>query len=175
MCPRSRLYAKRGDLAAGRAVVALVFLYNGFYNIGCNPLPYASVYYCRAIAFSLKPANGHLVMLSRSCHTASVQRGWHLRLLLTLLKVFWGNGQIPSLWMLWDGNSISSIPHCKYLKTIHVNRLWADHLGISVILPIVSCSSCSLSTLHSPKQKVGERLMQFIFGHADADCLRPHS
>ncbi|KIR50834.1 hexose transporter [Cryptococcus gattii Ru294] len=37
----SALYAKRGDLAAGRAVVALVFLYNGFYNIGCNPLPYA--------------------------------------------------------------------------------------------------------------------------------------
>ncbi|KIR97093.1 hypothetical protein L804_05755 [Cryptococcus deuterogattii 2001/935-1] len=36
----SALYAKRGDLAAGRAVVALVFLYNGFYNIGCNPLPY---------------------------------------------------------------------------------------------------------------------------------------
>ncbi|KAE8542219.1 hypothetical protein D1P53_001705 [Cryptococcus gattii VGV] len=37
----SALYAKRRDLAAGRAVVALVFLYNGFYNIGCNPLPYA--------------------------------------------------------------------------------------------------------------------------------------
>lgn len=37
----SALYTKRGDLAAGRAVVALVFLYNGFYNIGCNPLPYA--------------------------------------------------------------------------------------------------------------------------------------
>ncbi|WWC59833.1 uncharacterized protein I303_102395 [Kwoniella dejecticola CBS 10117] len=36
----SAIYAKYNNLKAGRAVIALVFLYQGFYNIGCNPLPY---------------------------------------------------------------------------------------------------------------------------------------
>ncbi|KII95906.1 hypothetical protein PLICRDRAFT_150906 [Plicaturopsis crispa FD-325 SS-3] len=36
----SALFAEKNNIAAGRAVIALIFLYSGAYNLGCNPLPY---------------------------------------------------------------------------------------------------------------------------------------
>ncbi|GAA6011711.1 hypothetical protein JCM10207_004219 [Rhodosporidiobolus poonsookiae] len=36
----SALFAKNGNLAAGKAVIAFSYLYQGTYNLGCNPLPY---------------------------------------------------------------------------------------------------------------------------------------
>ncbi|GAA5894048.1 hypothetical protein JCM6882_007971 [Rhodosporidiobolus microsporus] len=36
----SALFAKNGNQAAGKAVIALSYLYQGTYNLGCNPLPY---------------------------------------------------------------------------------------------------------------------------------------
>lgn len=55
--------------------------------------------------------------------------------------MFWGNGQIPLLWSLWNGNFISSIPPCKYFETFNLRRAaQADHPGrpaISLVLIVL--------------------------------------
>ncbi|GAA6032117.1 hypothetical protein JCM8097_007081 [Rhodosporidiobolus ruineniae] len=39
----SMLFTEHGNQSAGKAVIAMVFLYQGTYNLGCNPLPYLYV------------------------------------------------------------------------------------------------------------------------------------
>ncbi|WVF67416.1 hypothetical protein IAT40_002172 [Kwoniella sp. CBS 6097] len=90
----SALYAKHGNLSAGRAVIFLVFLYQGFYNIGSNPLPY--LYTTEILPYSIR-ANGlayevltdavHGILGQYTMPIALSKLGWKLYFIYTAFLV----------------------------------------------------------------------------------------